>query len=275
MRRTQIALAYGVVVHVLYVRIETANGGLPSKRALPRLPAATYNKPHMSLCYAVLVDGGFVKRKLGNAAHPMTSEVLGKFVDTLAAHPSLSSLRLHRIYFYDAAPLTQSVQKPLGGPSVDYALEPTAVRNQALHQQIPKLDNMALRMGELAHNGWRLRPSRLKYEAQKIEIGHEDLLPAIQQKGVDMRIGLDIAALTLKKIAQVIVLVTGDSDFVPAMKFARREGARLYLVTMGHGVKPQLLEHADLVLDVAYERPKPAEKKAVAAPAVAALPAPA
>ena len=36
-----------------------------------------------------------------------------------------------------------------------------------------------------------------------------------------MRVGLDIASLTLKKQVEVIVLVTGDSDFVPAMKFAR------------------------------------------------------
>jgi uncharacterized LabA/DUF88 family protein len=54
-----------------------------------------------------------------------------------------------------------------------------------------------------------------------------DLEPNIQQKGVDMRLGLDIAAITLKGHADVFVLVAGDSDFVPAMKFARREGAQL------------------------------------------------
>jgi uncharacterized LabA/DUF88 family protein len=64
-----------------------------------------------------------------------------------------------------------------------------------------------------------------------------------------MRIGLDIASLTLKKIVHVIVLVTADSDFVPAMKFARREGAQLFLVTLGHGIRIGLREHADLVCD--------------------------
>lgn len=235
--------------------IETTNGGLPSKRALPRLPEVTHHKNAMSLCYAVLVDGGFIKRKLGNAANPMTAEAAEVFISAVVSHPALSDLRLHRVYFYDAAPLTDKVQKPLGGPLIDYSLEPAAKRNQTLHQQLPRLDNLALRMGELTHNGWRIRPSKFKNGAQQVEVGHDDLLPAIQQKGVDMRIGLDIAALTLKKIAQVIVLVTGDSDFVPAMKFARREGARLYLVTMGHGVKDAMLEHADLLLDVPYQRP--------------------
>ena len=62
-----------------------------------------------------------------------------------------------------------------------------------------------------------------------------DLKPNIQQKGVDLRIGLDIAALALKHQVEIIVLVTGDSDFIPALKFARREG--------------NLYEHADLWID--------------------------
>jgi uncharacterized LabA/DUF88 family protein len=43
-----------------------------------------------------------------------------------------------------------------------------------------------------------------------------------KQKGVDMRIGVDIASITFKKQASTIVLVSGDSDFVPAAKLARR-----------------------------------------------------
>lgn len=84
-------------------------------------------------------------------------------------------------------------------------------------------------------------------------ISAEDIRPNIQQKGVDMRIGLDIASLTLKEHARIIVLVTGDSDFVPAMKFARREGAQLFLVRLDHGVSPDLLEHADIDLSITYE----------------------
>ncbi len=68
-----------------------------------------------------------------------------------------------------------------------------------------------------------------------------------------MRIGLDIASLTMKRHAKVIVLVAGDSDFVPAMKFARREGAKLYLVTPGHTVRASMLEHSDLLLELPAE----------------------
>lgn len=68
------------------------------------------------------------------------------------------------------------------------------------------------------------------------------------QKGVDIRIGLDIAWIAIKGLADVLVLVTGDSDFVPAMKFARKEGLRVYLDAMGHGIRRELKAHADLVL---------------------------
>ena len=33
------------------------------------------------------------------------------------------------------------------------------------------------------------------------------------------------------------------------MKFARREGAQLFLVTLGHGIKEGMREHSDVVID--------------------------
>src|SRR5262249_34116101 len=91
-----------------------------------------------------------------------------------------------------------------------------------------------------------------------------DLEPSIHQKGVDMRLGLDIAALTLKAHVEALVLVAGDSDFVPAMKFARREGAQLFLVTLGHAVRADMMEHSDLVLDI------PADRVSATLPVIAA-----
>lgn len=72
-----------------------------------------------------------------------------------------------------------------------------------------------------------------------------DFKPDLRQKAVDMRIGIDIASLTLKKQANVIVLVTGDADFVPAAKLARREGASVILDPLGANIGPDLHEHID------------------------------
>ncbi|MDT5157346.1 MAG: hypothetical protein QOH51_1703 [Acidobacteriota bacterium] len=48
-----------------------------------------------------------------------------------------------------------------------------------------------------------------------------------------MKIGLDVAWLASKSIVEKIILVMADSDLIPAMKFARREGVQVVLVTMG------------------------------------------
>jgi uncharacterized LabA/DUF88 family protein len=72
----------------------------------------------------------------------------------------------------------------------------------------------------------------------------------INQKGVDMRIGLDMARLALRELVRAVVVVTGDSDVVPAFKFVRREGVKVIHVTLGHaGVRPELKAHADFVMN--------------------------
>ncbi|WP_148079682.1 NYN domain-containing protein, partial [Neisseria meningitidis] len=72
-----------------------------------------------------------------------------------------------------------------------------------------------------------------------------DVVLDVKQKGVDMRIGLDISSITLKKQADKIILFSGDSDFVPAAKLARREGIDFILDPMWNHVPPDLMEHID------------------------------
>ena len=60
-----------------------------------------------------------------------------------------------------------------------------------------------------------------------------------------MKIGLDIASLAYKKQVDKIVLISGDSDFVPAAKLARREGIDFVLDPLGSSIKPDLFEHID------------------------------
>ncbi len=103
-------------------------------------------------------------------------------------------------------------------------------------------------MGEIRFRGWELDQKNLPVSVEEHQITADDFRPSLQQKGVDMRIGLDIASLALKKQVDLLVLVTGDSDFVPPMKFARREGVQFTVVTLGNQVHQDLLEHADFSL---------------------------
>ncbi len=78
----------------------------------------------------------------------------------------------------------------------------------------------------------------------------DDVVLGLRQKGVDMRMGLDISTLTLKKQVDTIILVTGDSDFVPAAKMARREGIEFLLDPMWQSVADELHEHVDGIVSV-------------------------
>lgn len=77
------------------------------------------------------------------------------------------------------------------------------------------------------------------------DLTENDFEPDIKQKGVDMKIGVDIASLAYKKQVNQIVLIAGDSDFVPAAKLARREGIDFVLDSLGAPIKDQLFEHID------------------------------
>jgi uncharacterized LabA/DUF88 family protein len=203
----------------------------------------------MVISYAVLLDGGFLRHKLGARKAAVDAAGISAFTDQIAALSCLAGMRLHRIYFYDAKPLEAVSRIPLDGGTIDFGTSAVAARNKQLQAALIRKPFFALRFGELFHEGWRLRKNVLQKCGPRIEISADDIEPNIHQKGVDMRIGLDIASLTLKRQAQVIVLVTADSDFIPAMKFARREGAQLFLITLGHGIRDGLREHADLVID--------------------------
>lgn len=205
----------------------------------------------MTVCYAVLLDAGFLRYQLGKPGKPATAEDIEGFVQRLKQRPELEGMRLHRVYFYDSRPLEGSGQNPLDGAVIDFGSTESASGNKSLHAHVSRLPYFSMRFGELYLEGWGLKKRFLgkhKGEAE-VRVTSADLRPIIKQKGVDMRIGLDIASLTLKKHAQVIVLATGDSDFIPAMKFARREGAQLILIVQGKGVREGLREHADIVIE--------------------------
>ena len=199
---------------------------------------------------AVLMDGGFVKKKVTAALRrfPTVADVVA-IAETTMAKPVLARAELFRVYYYDAPPFEGRATNPIDGSCLEFSQTPQARQNQRLLQTLEMQPNFAVRRGVLTLSGWKLGNSALKSLARTARpIGGRDLVPDIEQKGVDMRVGLDIAWLSLKRIVDAVVLVTGDSDFVPAMKFARREGIRVYLESLGHGVRRELKVHADVVL---------------------------
>ena len=196
---------------------------------------------------AVLLDGGYVRKRLRKLLkrYPTASDV-----NQLARQCLKQDESLFRIYYYDSPPYPSELKNPISGESVTK----NAQKGIKFHDQMRISERVAYRGGELIYVGWVVSEDALKElikEQRSIEA--KDLKPNLKQKGVDMKIGLDIAWLSSKSIVDRLVLVTADSDFVPAMKFARREGVQVVVATLGHGLRQELKEHADEVRTVDFK----------------------
>ncbi len=203
--------------------------------------------------YAILLDGAFVIRKLQKESQdrsyfPSADDII-THCKKIQTHHLLTQLELLRIYFYHAKPFAGEASHPISREVKKYAETPIYSQHLGLLDTLELKPNVAIRLGETDFNDWRLGLRSMKDICKNPRsIEARDLVPNIVQKGVDLRIGLDIARLSLKKLVGSIVLVTGDSDLIPAMKFARREGTRIYLDYMNHGIKRELKAHADILL---------------------------
>ncbi|WP_211295377.1 NYN domain-containing protein [Meinhardsimonia xiamenensis] len=212
---------------------------------------------------AILIDGGYFLKRLPTVfkqADPADPESVAFALRRLIAshlksHNRIEKLPheralLYRSFFYDAKPYLGKEHRPVSGTAIDYARTAEATFRLALHEKLRRMSHMAVRLGEVRRErGWILREAvqkkLLKGQITVADLTDDDFTPGLRQKAVDMRIGTDIASLTLKRQVDTIILVAGDSDFVPASKLARREGVKVVLDPLWRNVAPELFEHID------------------------------
>lgn len=203
---------------------------------------------------AILVDGGFYRKQarylFGDKNAKDRAEELVKYA-MRHIDKNDDGNGLYRIFYYDCRPSEKTIYNPLTNKSVNLKKSELYLWTNDFLKELTHKRKLALRMGELLESsaGYILNSDALKKLCRK-EITVDDLTENdfhldIQQKGVDMRIGLDIASLAQKRLVDKIVLIAGDSDFVPAAKHARREGIDFVLDPMWHTIKESLNEHID------------------------------
>lgn len=199
---------------------------------------------------AVLLDGGFLTIKLKQILKRFpTPEEISKF--SLAC--LIPNEELFRVYYYDCPPYESVVTNPLSKISTDFSKTPVCQKMKSFQDDLSTSNYIAFRRGKLSFKGWTIT----KYATDDIiktgrALNPNDLRPDLEQKRVDIKIGLDVAWLSSKKIVDRIILVSGDSDLIPAMKFARQEGIQVILVTLKHGIKKDMVEHCDELREVNF-----------------------
>lgn len=166
---------------------------------------------------AVFVDGGYLSKVLRHHFGEPRIDY------AKLASWSATGMTVFRTYYYDCLPHqsshpTQEERERLS-------------RAQRFFTALERLERFTVRQGRLAYRGIDDKGS-----------------PVYQQKRVDLQLGLDIASVVSRGRVQMIVLVSGDSDLIPAVQFAQQEAV---LVRLVHG--PKHTYHQDL-WDIADER---------------------
>lgn len=213
---------------------------------------------------AVLIDGGFFLKRyntLYNQNGEKTAETVANDIYQVAHSHVGSENYLYRIFYYDCVPLDKRVHNPISNMCINFANSKQAIFKRELIEELKKKRKVALRLGTLKTSDWRFRPQVVKELIKKTksidELSEEDVVFEIRQKGIDMKIRVDIATIALKNFADKIVLISGDSDFVPAAKLARREGIDFVLDAMyAQHIDNGLYEHIDGLKSIPLYRSK-------------------
>ncbi len=182
---------------------------------------------------AVLIDGGHSRALAKHAGKNYDVA----FIERLSLKCNLSTETIQRILYYDCAPFGGTATLPVSGTRTTFTSSDQWLRD------LSRRNLFAVRLGVLKFRGWLPKTIPI---ATATGLKDSDFKPDFEQKGVDMRIGLDMANYAANRSVDVIGLMTNDTDCIPAMKYARRAGLQVVLLCLpGCTPAPELLSHCD------------------------------
>jgi uncharacterized LabA/DUF88 family protein len=193
----------------------------------------------MSKKITVLIDGGHLRSYLKKANKPVTAD----YIEKIGLASSLATEEIIRILYYDCSLFNGTTKLP-----VSRAIQTHTQTTPYLHDLAQK-DLFAVRRGVLKFRGYVIKKN---HQPSNPPVDN-DFVPKFQQKGVDMRIGLDMATVAANRSVELIALMTNDTDCIPAMKLVRRAGIQVALLCIpGCRATPELLAHADFKRNIAW-----------------------
>jgi uncharacterized LabA/DUF88 family protein len=160
---------------------------------------------------AIFIDGGYLD-------FMMRDEFGGAHIDYEKFAAWLADGNdLLRSYYYNCLPFQ-------GNPPTDEERQRFS-RAQSFHARLSRIPRFHVREGKLAFRGRDSLTGK----------------PIFEQKRVDLMLGLDMALLAAKRQVSDVILVSGDSDLLPAVEAVKAEGV-LFRLYHGTIARP----HADL-----------------------------
>ncbi len=186
---------------------------------------------------AVFIDGGHLRVLAKQARYHYDPD----YIEAIAHAYVAEEETLLRVLYYDCAPYQGSPKLPVSGERRNFQSADGWLKVLAAKPYI------AVRLGTLKFRGFVLKRSRTTSSA----LSDDDFKPRFEQKGVDMRLGLDVASYAADRSVDRVILVTGDTDCLPVMKRARAAGLQIVLVQFPRQrLARELLWHSDFRREV-------------------------
>lgn len=160
---------------------------------------------------AIFIDGGYLD-------HILKDEFNLPRVDYQKLSEKIAgTLEILRTYYYNCLPYQS--------PSPTLEENERFGKKQSFYKALEKLPRYEVRPGQLAFRGYNKETEE----------------PILEKKRIDVMLAVDLVVLSFTKQITHVALITGDSDFVPAIKVSKSQGISTIL---WHGKKS--LPHADL-----------------------------
>ena len=150
---------------------------------------------------AIFIDGGYFAKVLREEFENVRVD-FGQLAERVAG-----GIDILRTYYYDCMPYQSS--SPTPEERERYS------GHRRFVSALERIPRFQVRLGKLAFRGVR-----------------DDGTPIFEQRQVDILLGVDLALLAAKHQITNAALVSGDSDFLPAVRAAKDEGV---LISLFHG----------------------------------------
>jgi uncharacterized LabA/DUF88 family protein len=162
-----------------------------------------------------------------------------------------TAILIGRIFYYDSYSSAGRAWHPVTRELIELSETAPAKARARFLSELGQMDLIALRCGQTRPRGWRLSDAYLNQLAhgRLRRPNAADYQLRFEQKGVDMRIGIDVATLALNHYVDRIIVVTNDTDLIPALKVARRYGVQVVIAQIG-----SFNPHHDLIEDADFKR---------------------
>lgn len=221
--------------------------------------------------FAVLIDGGHVRSSFRESlGRQHTAADIELMLVNIIDQPRFSGWEFFRCTYYDAAPYEGTIVNPLDGSSLNYRKRPGFGVANRVFREIGSLLRTDVSLGHLTHQGWQVPDSLIKERTESrfgfpawgpdrecMDIAPEDIRPNIVQKGVDADIAFDMGMIAAKHQVDDVVLVSRDTDFVPAMRKLAWLGIRTHVLVFDLPAPAEMARTAASIIEIPLRPTRP------------------